>query len=93
MSRALLLLAALSATLPTRLGAQPAAPASAPQPEAPTTDARAADIRRLQQAIEALQVQLTESKRETADVQQALQALREQLEEEQALLAEQAATL
>ena len=89
---AALLLTALAGTLPTQLGAQPAAPASPSQPET-TPDALAAEIRRLQQAIESLQIQLTESKRETADVQQALQALREQLEEERALLAAQVSSL
>lgn len=92
MSR-VLLLAALAATFSTRLGAQPAAPVAASlQPES-APDALAAEIRRLQRAIDALQVQLTESKRETADVQQALQALREQLEEERALLAAQVSSL
>lgn len=89
---AALLLTALAGTIPTQLGAQPAAPASPSQPET-TPDALAAEIRRLQQAIESLQIQLTESKRETADVQQALQALREQLEEERALLAAQVSSL
>lgn len=91
MSRALLL-AALTATIPTRLDAQPAAPAAASQ-SGSAADTLAAEIRRLQQAIETLQTQLTESKRETADVQQALQALREQLEEERELLAAQVSSL
>ena len=92
MSRALLV-AAFTATVSSPLGAQPAAPLAAlPQPESASA-ALAAELRRLQQAIYALQVQLTESKRETADVQQALQALREQLEEERALLAAQVSSL
>lgn len=92
MSRALLV-AAFTATVSSPLGAQPAAPLAAlPQPESASA-ALAANLRRLQQAIDALQVQLTESKRETADVQQALQALREQLEEERALLAAQVSSL
>ena len=92
MSRALLG-AAFTATVSSPLGAQPAAPLAAlPQPESASA-ALAAELRRLQQAIDALQVQLAESKRETADVQQALQALREQLEEERALLAAQVSSL
>ena len=92
MSRALLV-AAFTATVSSPLGAQPAAPLAAlPQPESASA-ALAAELRRLQQAIDALQVQLAESKRETADVQQALQALREQLEEERALLAAQVSSL
>jgi len=92
MSRALLV-AAFTATVSSPLGAQPAAPlAAVPQPEFASAEL-AAELRRLQQAIDALQVQLTESKRETADVQQALLALREQLEEERALLAAQVSSL
>ncbi|MEQ1728978.1 MAG: hypothetical protein ABL982_11405, partial [Vicinamibacterales bacterium] len=87
-----LLLSALAVTFPTRLGAQPVAPVPASQPE-PQADGLAAEIRRLQQAIDALHIQLAQSTRETADVRQALQALREQLEEERELLAAQVSSL
>ncbi|MEQ1907381.1 MAG: hypothetical protein ABMA15_01070 [Vicinamibacterales bacterium] len=56
-------------------------------------EALLAEIRRLQQAIETLQTQLAESRREAADVQQSLQSLREQLDEERELLAGQLSTL
>lgn len=88
-----LLLATLSLTLSANAQGQPQATAS-PVADSPTTpEALLAEIRRLQQAIDSLQTQLADAKKDSAGVQQQLQELRDQLEEEQALLAEQAATL
>lgn len=53
----------------------------------------AAEIERLQRAIEALQIELAESRRQHAAVQQALQTLRDELAEERELLATQVSTL
>lgn len=87
----MLLTVALSAFAPAVVSAQP--PASADSPAQPSLEALVAEIRRLQQALDSLQTQLSESRRETAEVQQALQDLRDQLEEERDLLAGQVASL
>lgn len=87
----MLLTVALSAVAPAFVSAQP--PATTEPQVQPSMDALVAEIRRLQQAIDALQVQLAESRRETADVQQSLEDLRDQLEEERDLLAGQVASL
>lgn len=52
-----------------------------------------AEVRRLQDAIVALQRELAESRRQTAEVEQALQALRAKLDEEQELLQSELSTL
>lgn len=91
-----LLLATLTLFLPAILQAQPSSAASAAAADAqanPSIEALVAQIRRLQQAMDTLQTQLAESRRDTAEVQQSLQALREQLGEERDLLAGQASTL
>jgi len=89
-----LLLAAFSVLSPVALRAQPQQASPATTADAPASvDRLVAEVRRLQQAIDTLQTQLTESRRESAAVQQSLQELREQLEEEQSLLAAQASTL
>ncbi len=78
--------------LPTALVAQAVPPpattvaAADPASEPASVDLLMAEIRRLQVAIETLQTELAESRRQTAEVQQALQALRAELEEEQQLL-------
>lgn len=89
--RDVLLTVALLASLPAIARAQP--PAGGDGSAQPAAETLLAEIRRLQQAIEALQTQLNESKRETAEVQQNLQDLRDQLEEERDLLAGQVASL
>lgn len=89
MATALMLLAS------TRLLAQDVprpAPSTASE-QTPSVEALMSEIRRLQQAIETLQTQLTESQRQTAAVQESLQALRAQLEEERELVASQLAGL
>ena len=75
-------------------GQAPAATGGAATAQAaPSTEALVVEIQRLQQAIEALQTQLAESRREAADVQHSLQVLRDQLDEERDLLAGQLSTL
>lgn len=77
------------------LGAQtPGAPATPLGSQStPTLDALAAEIRRLQLAIQALQSQLDDSRQQTAAVQQALEAMRDSLTEERDLLTAQISTL
>lgn len=85
----------IGAALPTALLAQdvpvppqPTTPVSTPSASlAPVSlEALLSEIRRLQAAIETLQIELAESRRQTADVQQALQSLRARLEDDQQLL-------
>lgn len=64
----------------------PQPPATTIASDRATPDALLAEIRRLQDAIVALQTELAEARRQTADVQQALQTLRAKLDEEQQLL-------
>ncbi len=73
---------------------QPVPPqAPAPSETTPAIDALLAEIRRLQQAIDTLRTDLTESRGETAAVQQALATLRAELDEERELLAGQLGTI
>lgn len=92
---AAILVAAFVLVVPPSLlaQAQPLSPPPAPAPLSPSLEALMAEIRRLQQAIDALQTELAESRRQTASVQQSLQTLREELEEERELLASQLSAL
>lgn len=90
-----LVVLALAAALPAAPAARDALPPQPPTtpttPPSATLDASSlealrVEIRRLQEAIAALQTELAASRRETATVQQALQALRSELDEEQRLL-------
>lgn len=86
------LAAALCVTASVPLKAQP-------QPVASTTESQdagdlatlTAEVERLQRAVDALQIELTESRRQFAALQQMLQQLREELAEERELLASQVA--
>lgn len=92
------LVAVVLATAPSYAAlAQDAPP---PQPPSSATSASSSElaalmveIRRLQDAIVALQRELAESRRQTAEVEQALQTLRAELDEEQDLLHSQLSTL
>ncbi len=85
---------AVSLLVPVSLRAQTPSVATVQDADAgPSVESLAAEVRRLQQAIETLQTALTDSRRQTAEVQQSLEDLREQLAEERELLAAQIATL
>lgn len=83
----------LSICAASPLQAQPQPATTTERGDTADVTALVAEVQRLQHAVDALQIELSESRRQLAAVQQTLERMREALAEERELLASQLATL